>query len=207
MKELEAQIEEENRIFEEEERKYEAQKVELDSILNTIEMLPVEISQINNWTSVRELLYQFTVKYPQYRDIDEVQDLLKSIDERISSLKQEKEEIESNKMTLEEGHIELDAILVGLGNEIVEPERLEQFNRLCNDLNYDNIVTLGTALEGTLNELYDIIRKPMDTTEYDKLVKRVNDFIVYCPNFSDDDVLTHKYEFIKNIILKELENK
>ena len=40
--------------------------------------------------------------------------------------------------------------------------------------------------------------------EYDKLVKRVDDFIVYCPNFADDDVLTHKYEFIKNIILKRL---
>lgn len=205
MKELESQIKEENRIAEEEQQKYEQQKYELELITNLIDGIPNDISQIRNWINIRERLYQFTVIYPTYRDINEVNELIKSIDSTIYLLEQEKTNIENNKMTIEEGHSELDAVLVGLSNEIVDPENLEYFNSLCYRLNYDNIVGLGTALEGTINELYGIIRKPTDTTEYDKLVKRVDDFIVYCPNFAEDDVLTHKYEFIKNIILKRLE--
>ena len=205
MKELEAQVKEENRIAEEEQRKYEQQKYELELITDLIDSIPNDISQIRNWINIREKLYQFTVIYPTYRDINEVNDLISSIDITISQLEQEKLDMSSKIMTLEQGHIELDSVLQEFENILVEPQNIEYFRSLCTKLNYDNIVTLGSGLEGTIAELYSIIKKPVDTTEYDKLVQRVEDFIKYCPNFVDDDVLNHKYEFIKNIILKRLE--
>ena len=138
----------------------------------------------------------------------ELQEIEKELQEKETNLEQQ-EIVEQNKeekmMTLSEGHNELDSILADLGNVIVDVEHKDKFNKCLINLNYDNIVTLDSdKVDNTINELYSIIRIPSNTTEYDKLINRLDNFTENCPNFYEDDKLNHKYELINNIILKEL---
>ena len=186
--------EEEEKKSAELERLEEYQRVELDSIMDKLKAIPMgDVSQISNLRMVKEKLYQFKISYPAFSGMDEVDAKIAEIDNTILEL----ETIKAYIITTAEGHIELDTILTELESLVVDPVNMERFKILCESMNYDNIVLLEPGQASYVaEEIYGVMSKPEDTTELDNLIERYNEFAKKCPDFSKDDVLNHKYEFI-----------
>lgn len=208
LEEEQIKLEEEKRLEEERIKKEEEVQKEYENLIKESESIPIDINNIKKLEESLEKLILFKKNNPNFDEMDKLDYQINVLDVCITGLMGRKSNSninKSNDMTISEGHKELDSILKELENIIVSDGNESKFRNCMTNLNYDNIVLLGSEkLNNTITELYSIIRVPSDTTEYDKLIDRFDSFVDKCPNFYEDDMLNHKWELINNIILKPL---
>lgn len=208
LEEEQIKLEEEKRLEEERIKKEEEVQKEYENLIKESESIPIDINNIKKLEESLEKLILFKKNNPNFDEMDKLDYQINVLDVCITGLMGRKSNSninKSNDMTISDGHKELDSILKELENIIVSDGNESKFRNCMTNLNYDNIVLLGSEkLNNTITELYSIIRVPSDTTEYDKLIDRFDSFVDKCPNFYEDDMLNHKWELINNIILKPL---